>query len=171
MIIITPERIRALSNISRWYGWVKRPFSVLDHTLVGFYACQSAMTSKEQARAWLLHDMHETHIMGDVSTPDKNRYLTLDYDVEVREFDEMLCDEAGLGTDWRDGAHIKRIDRVMLLAEHETIVSGTFLSESDMKLPSNDIQLLAEAQHMIQIHSGCDVDPVKRWSMAWQECI
>jgi len=83
----------------------------------------------------------------------------------------MLCDEAGLGTDWRDGAHIKRIDRVMLLAEHETIVSGTFLSESDMKLPSNDIQLLAEAQHMIQIHSGCDVDPVKRWSMAWQECI
>ena len=120
MTILTPARIRAMGNISRWGGWVSSPWSVLDHTLAGAILMRHQRRTAAEIRAWLLHDVEETAFMGDVPTPHKERYCNAEYYTDVRAFNAALAEETGVkisGT----VTLIKAIDEIMLRAEYATV--------------------------------------------------
>jgi hypothetical protein len=120
--IITRERIVALSHVSHWRGWTKRPYSVGEHTAVGLHAMNWFKRPVEQMRRWCLHDIHETEVVGDVPTPDKREYMNEKYFTAVEEFDFRLGVEAGC-TDffWWEDQGVKDVDWKILLVENDLI--------------------------------------------------
>lgn len=122
-VIITPQRIDALNQINRWRGWTVRPFSVLEHTMIGWHVIDWFKWSDQAKRHWLMHDMHETEIVGDVPTPDKAAYMNAAYFQAVTEFDVTLAREVGFHMEWFDALPIKVTDRRMFIAENHLIAS------------------------------------------------
>lgn len=121
MNIITKDRITALCNLNRWRGWTKRPYSVGEHTAIGAWVLDWFKYPDEVVKRWWMHDMHETEVIGDVPTPDKNAYVNVAYDVAVEDFDTQLGAEMGLGDLWWRDAAVKKFDRKMLLIENDLI--------------------------------------------------
>jgi len=119
MTILTPARIRAMGNISRWGGWVSSPWSVLDHTITGAILMQHKRRPAAEIRDWLIHDVEETAFMGDVPTPHKERYCNDLYRAEVEEFNTALRVEVGLPPVPHLG--VKVVDEIMLRAEYATV--------------------------------------------------
>ena len=121
--LLTPERINALSHLSRWRGWTKRPYSVLEHCCVGANVLQWFKWSSGLQRKWWLHDLHETEIVGDVPTPDKHEYMNQRFDIAVEEFDTALGNEVEFGPKWWRDKTLKKIDRCMLLVENDQLAT------------------------------------------------
>lgn len=131
--IATRERFTALCRINRWGGWTKRPYSVGEHTAIGAWVANWFKFRDDSIHHWWMHDMHETEIVGDVTTPQKHLYMNEMYFTDVADFDRQL----GLGLNFRDGwwgdATIKRLDRKMLLVENDLIAVNP-----DPELPAPD---------------------------------
>jgi hypothetical protein len=120
MPLLTRDRLEAAANINRWRGWTKRPYSILEHQLIGAQVMLDVMdTDRELARLFLLHDMHETEVIGDVPTPDKKLYCNTMFDIACEDFDMRLATELDLPARWWSEQSVKWMDRQMLLCEND----------------------------------------------------
>ena len=135
--IVTQQRITALCNIARWRGWTNRPFSVGEHTAIGAAVMLWFGRPDTHVKRWWMHDMHETEIVGDVPTPDKARYMNLDYETAIEEFDMRLGDQMGLGDFWWRDKAVKDFDRNMIIVENALIamIGDPTLPAPDFKDP------------------------------------
>lgn len=121
-MLLTQDRINALSRISRFAGWTNRPYSVLEHSLIGAkILAESNAVPVPTIRAFMLHDMHETAFGGDITTPIKRKYLGQDYRDDVRTWDRDLATETGIPLHTIEGLAVKSTDAVMLAAETRTV--------------------------------------------------
>lgn len=119
MSLLSLERLKAAANIGRWRGWTNRSYSILEHQLIGGQAMllMNAVRN-EQIRAFMVHDMHETEIVGDVPSPDKKLYCNTMFDIACEDFDTRLGAELDLGPTWWRNDAVKWMDRQMLIVEN-----------------------------------------------------
>lgn len=116
-----PARLMAAANIARWRGWTRRHYSILEHMIVGTSVMEQLGYSRD-AQAWfLLHDMHETEICGDVPTPDKARYCNDDFHDACDAFDLQLQTAYGLNVTDEIAAQVAKIDADCAIMEHARI--------------------------------------------------
>lgn len=119
MRLLTLDRLQAAAHINRWRGWTKRPYSILEHQLIGAQAMMIMVhVRNEDIRAFMVHDMHETEVIGDVPTPDKKLYCNTMFDIACENFDTKLGAELDLGPMWWRKEPVKWMDRQMLLVEN-----------------------------------------------------
>lgn len=119
--IITKDRIKAASHINRWRGWTTRPYSILEHMVIGTWALRYIGADTDAQRAFLIHDLHETEIVGDVPRPDKARYMNERFHDECRLFDMQLADELKITQGWSLNRNARDMDMMMMVVEHEFI--------------------------------------------------
>jgi hypothetical protein len=116
--IYLDDIVYALSQINRFTGHTKRPYSVLEHVMHGYNFARIVYKEKftpEISLQWLLHDASEAYL-GDVSRPLKHRLANY-HDLEDRfntviiskfncplEFDPLVTeiDNRMLATEFRD---------------------------------------------------------------------
>ena len=157
--LLTENRLRAMCHLSRWRGWTVRPYSVGEHTAIGASVMMWFKYERSAIRAWWLHDMHETEIVGDVPTPDKRMYMSDRYADDVQVFDWRVGQEAGLDAVWPLWTSTKHVDRKMLCIENDLIVT-----RRDDTLPAPDYNDAFQA--MIRRHimerTFADADTVVR---------
>ena len=111
-----------MGNISRWGGWVRSPWSVLDHTITGALVMTHLKNPPMIIRAWLLHDVEETEFMGDVPTPHKERFCNDAYHEAVTDFVRRLAVETSVRIfSPATITAVKRVDEIMLRAEYATV--------------------------------------------------
>lgn len=141
MPIITPDRIAAGVNIIRWNGWMTTPISIIRHS-VAMHDCilRVAPEAKLAARMALIHDLHETEIVGDVPTPDKRKYMNTLYHIHVADFDAAVAREAGVpltinGAAWWTDNTLKTADKSAVIVENGHYVMP---SAVDPELPPCD---------------------------------
>lgn len=116
-------RLMAAAHICRWRGWTKRHYSILEHMVVGTTVL-AAMDAPENVQRWfLLHDMHETEICGDIPTPDKARYCNIAFDLACKDYDNSLRDIYGdlVRLTAAERQMVKEMDEAMAIVEHATI--------------------------------------------------
>lgn len=119
MPLLTLDRVRAAANINRWRGWTKRPYSILEHQLIGAQVMLDVMgVDRELVRMFMVHDMHETEVVGDVPTPDKKLYCNTMFDIACENFDLDLATELNFPARWWSETAVKFMDRQMLLCEN-----------------------------------------------------
>lgn len=120
MRLLTLDRLQAAAHINRWRGWTKRPYSILEHQLIGAQAMMVMVhVRNEDIRAFMVHDMHETEVIGDVPTPDKKLYCNTMFDIACENFDTKLGAELDLGPMWWRKEPVKWMDKHMLLVENQ----------------------------------------------------
>lgn len=135
--IITPDRIAAGANIIRWNGWMTTPISIIRHS-VAMHDCILRLdpSATVAARLALVHDLHETEIVGDVPTPDKRKYMNTMYFIAVYDFDVLLMREAGLGGEsWQLHNTLRTADKTAVIVENGHYVMS---SAVDHDLPPCD---------------------------------
>lgn len=96
---ITENRIQRLSRICRYNGGTIRHYSVAEHTAHGLDLMEQRGFSKDQQRAFFLHDTPEP-TLGDIVRPIKNdpRIKTVFNEMENEEF-KNVCHEMNLNAD------------------------------------------------------------------------
>lgn len=120
--MITIDHVTALSRINRFNGWTRRPYSVLEHTVIGTeYALRTGHTLDE-ARAFLLHDMEES-VFGDIVRPVKQRYVSDLYHHDVSKWNERLCGHLNFDVQHLYSDRIVTLDNDMLAAELHTVAT------------------------------------------------
>jgi hypothetical protein len=120
MLLLTLDRLHAAANINRWRGWTKRPYSILEHQLIGAQVMLDVMSADRQlVEQFMVHDMHETEVIGDVPTPDKKMYCNTMFDIACEDFDMTLGIELNLPSRWWTDKSVKWMDRQMLLCEND----------------------------------------------------
>lgn len=132
--MITHRNITALGHINRYNGWTRRPYSVLEHTMIGcmviandtYFRIGTVMESdfaRDVTRGFLIHDLEES-VFGDIIRPTKRRYMTDDYFRDVDDWHNDLYE----WLQWRPTAaaieKVKRIDDVMICAEINSVTFG-----------------------------------------------
>lgn len=113
-------RLMAAAHICRWRGWTKRHYSILEHMIVGAEVL-AEMGAPENVQRWfLLHDMHETEICGDIPTPDKARYCNIQFDLACEDYDNTLRDTYGdlVRLTAAERLMVKDMDEAMAIVEH-----------------------------------------------------
>lgn len=126
--ILTDDVIEALSRTNRWGGFTNRPYSVLEHTVIGTAVMQREPEySLYEQRRFMLHDVHEVFFMGDLPSPKISEYCNPKYYQDVREFDRMLLAAAGI----TKAAHLSCppadiMDQLMRHAENNVVTSRDF---------------------------------------------
>ncbi len=125
-MIITDERTRALANICRFNGHVKRHYSVLEHTVIGVFTMDHMREPKSLQRAFLLHDYEES-VFGDIVRPVKEKYMLASYRWRVRDFNRMMCDSLTPPMDHTtlSGEAVSTYDNHMLAAELASVATVT----------------------------------------------
>lgn len=121
--LLTKDRVRALANLNRWNGWTRRPYSVLEHSLIGFKVLRDMGYSREAQRGFLLHDLHETEF-SEIITPVKQDFVTHEYHVAVAGWDDMLCRSLGELTGITRGEDVAHMDLVMRDAESVSVATA-----------------------------------------------
>lgn len=119
--VVTRGRTEALAKVNRWGGWTTRPYSVLEHSVIG----ASVLLQDGEALmalVFLLHDYEEAEF-GDIITPIKRLYMNTDYDLAVERFNIHLFDQAGVDAMLVRHPVVKRMDEEMVWAEHHTIAT------------------------------------------------
>lgn len=119
--LITTERLIAAGHINRWRGWTTRPFSILEHMVLGTTAASICGWSKDVQLKFLVHDLHETEIIGDVPTPHKRLYVNDAFHDACVGFDFQLGAEINLRGEWWEDPHLKKLDRIMRDVEEQAI--------------------------------------------------
>jgi hypothetical protein len=125
--ILTRDRIEALNKINRYNGWLKRDYSVLEHTLVGVKQMSIRKESHRDQMGFLLHDVEETEF-GDIIRPVKNQFLGADYHAAVRDWNTKLVKEVGTEhvTLYNLRSHaVNKMDDDMIAAELVTVAKVT----------------------------------------------
>lgn len=116
-------RVKALGYINRWYGHTKRPFSVLEHTVIGAEVLTEMMNdSRDAVRYFLLHDLHESVIGGDMSTPDVAKYTN----DRFRDARAIVDEDFWRMTGWCEPSKFSvlaadMMDKTMAIVENETV--------------------------------------------------
>lgn len=123
-MLLTDERIAAAANINRFNGWTRRPYSILEHMVIGAMTMRHLDYHPMAIRAFLIHDMHETEIVGDVPTPDKALYMAPEYFEECARLDLHLCDSVGVDPMFLMSSEVKEIDAAMLAVESDLLFTG-----------------------------------------------
>lgn len=132
MPLLTRERLEAAAHINRWRGWTKRPYSILEHQLIGAQVMSYLVfPTTIDIRSFLVHDLHETEVIGDVPTPDKKRYCNTLFDMACEDFDMRLGAELNLPPMWWRNDPVKWMDKQMLLVENQILST-----RPDAELPS-----------------------------------
>lgn len=173
--IITRERLKALSQINRWRGWTRRPYSVGEHTAIGAYVMDWFKIGDKYVKRWWMHDMHETEIVGDVPTPDKAKYMRLSYDHAVEDFDTRLGEEMGLCDGrplWWRCPKVKQMDRTMLLVENDfmAVNRDESLSRCDTSHPIVDMVInLIGAETFATPDRVIDLWNKNVWKYGWEK--
>lgn len=122
-MIINTRRLNAAANIARWRGWTKRHYSILEHMVVGAEVMRRLGYSRE-AQAWfLLHDMHETEVIGDVPTPDKVAYCNADFHRACDAFDMEMRNTLNISLTADTLADVAFIDTQCAIMEHALLVT------------------------------------------------
>jgi hypothetical protein len=121
-MLLTRERINALSRISRFAGWTERTYCVLEHSVIGAVLLAEAGYDRAAQQSFLLHDVHETQFGGDITSPVKKEYMPNRYHLDVAAWDAELSRETRvpLNVGIND-----RMDAIMAAAEMRTIFTGT----------------------------------------------
>lgn len=134
--MITRKHIEALANINRFNGWTKRPYSVLEHTVIGTKHALMSGESEAVAKAFMLHDLEEA-VFGDIVRPVKRVFMRDSYFREVDRWNRELTNWAGCEktTSALTSIAVKQLDDDMLAAELETIATL-----SDTGYPFDPIQ-------------------------------
>ncbi len=118
MLLLNNKRLHALHNVSRWGGWVKRPYSVLEHTLLG---AELVIAKGLDPKPFLLHDMEESEF-GDITTHNKRKFMNGRYYATVDRWNADLCAESGIHPSRLVCPElVKYADHVMLHAEHLSV--------------------------------------------------
>lgn len=138
MALLTHDRINALGHINRWRGWTTRPFSVLEHTVLGGKFLMMENQPIKIIRAWLLHDLEETEFCGDVPTPDKVLYCNADYHQAVQGFNQKIEFETGVNVDQPE---VHLMDKTMVKIERATVVMGRNLEYFGMEWTPNELAM------------------------------
>jgi hypothetical protein len=122
--LITKSHIEALSNINRFNGWTRRPYSVLEHTVIGTHCALRTGMSENVAKAFMLHDMEEA-VFGDIIRPIKKRLMNDAYFEEVDSWTQRLTEWVGCdaAASCLTSIAVKTLDDDMLAAEIETVAT------------------------------------------------
>jgi 5'-deoxynucleotidase YfbR-like HD superfamily hydrolase len=118
-------RLMAAAHICRWRGWTKRHYSILEHMIIGTEVLNRIGAPENVQRWFLLHDMHETEICGDIPTPDKQKYCNIQFDLACEDYDNSLRETYGdlVSLTQADRAMVKHMDETMAIVEHVTVSS------------------------------------------------
>ena len=122
-IILTHERIAALSRINRYNGWVNRDYSVLEHSVIGALTLREMGESRMVQRAFLLHDLEETEFT-DMIRPHKQKYMNDKYTKDVRAWVRNLSIETGVPVHVIEGWAVARMDDMMCMCEMPVVYTG-----------------------------------------------
>lgn len=118
-MLLTRERVQALARINRYTGWTSRPYSVLEHSVIGAKLVLPGVVQ----RAFLLHDMEES-AFGDIISPVKRKYMPPQYYADVEAWVRDLAAETKVPYDAIDGDEVHILDATMMAAETRTIYVG-----------------------------------------------
>lgn len=123
-MLLTPARLVAATRICRFNGWTTRHYSILEHMVIGTHILRKMDAPPEVQKAFLIHDIEETEIVGDVPSPDKALYMNDRYFRAVEVFDRLLCLEVGI--DYRALSHpdVKMMDTIMAGIESQLVFAG-----------------------------------------------
>ena len=112
-----------LSQINRWGGHTRKPYSVAQHSVLvaGFLLTEGA--SRETARAGLLHDSTEAYMGGDIVSPIKRNVAAL-MDLESGIADAITT-RFGLLRGALEQPLIKRADLIVLAWEYRELMPLT----------------------------------------------
>jgi hypothetical protein len=118
-------RLMAAAHICRWRGWTTRHYSILEHMIVGTEVLEQMKAPENVQRWFLLHDMHETEICGDIPTPDKARYCNIQFDLACEDYDNRLRDTYGdlVRLTAAERLMVKDMDHAMMVVEHALVSS------------------------------------------------
>ena len=128
-MLLTRERVEALARINRYTGWTTRPYSVLEHSVIG----AKLTPNRTLQKAFLLHDMEES-AFGDIISPVKRKYMSADYFMAVEAWVRDLAVETKVPYSAIDGEQVHHLDRVMLAAEKATVYAGLNRMTGDASL-------------------------------------
>ncbi len=120
--MITRNHLVALSQMNRFNGWTSRPYSVLEHTVIGTKHALMTGETEAVAKAFMLHDMEEA-VFGDIVRPVKKVYMREGYFREVSRWERSLAEWAGCAAA-QSAMHsvtVKNLDDAMLAAELHTV--------------------------------------------------
>lgn len=171
--LITPERISAGRNIIRWRGWMHTRVDIITHSVAMAQAILNLTDDKTVARAALIHDLHETEIVGDVPTPDKARYVNTLYYNAVERFDTMVAYEAGIpvmmdvhGSKIRWVWHpvLRTADRAAVIVEN-----AFYSSRPDPKLPEFDVNAVWMVEMRDAYGTALTRNSFTEWFDLWEQ--
>lgn len=122
--LLTKARIQALSRINRFNGWTSRPYSVLEHTVLGAAALERSDAHKDVVRAFLLHDVHETEF-GDEVRPVQRDYPNPSLIQAKLDYDHVLYGQCGISSTLIGCNIVANMDNLMCSIElnHPTLVT------------------------------------------------
>lgn len=106
--------------INRWNGWLHRPYSVLEHSVVGAGAMLAHNHGARAVLSFLLHDFEESEF-GDWPAPAKALHTTDDYRADVAEFNLYLARSVGLEPHDFESPAVKQVDHAMAWAESHSV--------------------------------------------------
>lgn len=106
--------------INRWNGWLWRPYSVLEHSVIGAHVLARRGYRVRDVLGFLLHDYEESEF-GDIATPMKERHVNSTYRADVFRFNVTLCREVHLALGDLSSDLVTVIDSHMAWAEHHTV--------------------------------------------------
>jgi hypothetical protein len=164
MRLLTLDRLHAAAHINRWRGWTKRPYSILEHQLIGAQVMTYLVfPTTAEIRAFMVHDMHETEVIGDVPTPDKKKYCNAVFDIDCQEFDNRLGVELGLASMWWESKPVKWMDRQMLIVEN-----AVMSTRPDTTLPAPPTSIVTR-ETLVELNNTVHrLSLVDRWLHLWK---
>lgn len=108
----------SLGNLCRFGGHVRRFYSVAQHSVIA-----AELLPPRLRLAGLLHDAAEAYV-GDVIKPLKIFLGDTYRDVEAK-FEKVVCEKFGISLSPADHEQIKKVDHVLVVAEHESFQLGS----------------------------------------------
>lgn len=158
--LINPARVRALGMINRWNGWLWRPYSVLEHSVIGAHVLQSRNYQPRQVLGFLLHDYEESEF-GDLSAVYKDRHGSAAYRTDVFQFNVTLCRQNHLALGDLSSDLITVVDSHMAWAEHHTVaVVGDPARYANVTYPASAMprqcKLLIETNRFAKLDAQID---------------
>lgn len=122
--MITKQHIKAMAHINRFNGWTTRPYSVLEHTVIGTIHAMRTGEPEWVGRAFMLHDLHETEF-GDIIRPVRYKYMNGAFATDVTEWDRRVAEWVGMKNADLYHKRVTVLDDDMLAAEIEAVATIT----------------------------------------------
>lgn len=158
------NRLQAAAHINRWRGWTVRPISILEHMVIGVDIMHLIGMGETEQKLFLIHDMHETEVIGDVPTPDKNRYCNSAFHEACARFDIDLMSRYGIfGADAHDHAMSHLMDHHMSIVEHEMLALVNIDGIEPMNRDKHPIQSLIWSALMDDECTRTSQRLIERW--------